>query len=294
MNDKMVHMQQLQKKKKPMFYFCFSSDKIRVASLCVTDSGPHRRPTNTVRNSPPISTEKSFLFSTPTLSSISPVERRRGGAEASERAGAMNGGGSRRGGASCADESGSDQDGGSGGGLRKPLLNTGSWYRMGSRSSLAASSMAAIRESHVSAFLCTLIVALGPIQFGFTSGFSSPTQDAIIRDLKLSISEVPCPFQLRSCVLLLLPLAYCVSFSVKFYLSDAVLGFRFAVQRRRHGRSDRQWADGGVHWPERGENLCFIWSLSVLPLEGHPVSRRRTIDTLIVDKVNTSLLYDFR
>uniref|UniRef100_A0A0E0D6F5 Major facilitator superfamily (MFS) profile domain-containing protein n=1 Tax=Oryza meridionalis TaxID=40149 RepID=A0A0E0D6F5_9ORYZ len=98
----------------------------------------------------------------------------------------MNGGGSRRGGASCADESGSDQDGG---GLRKPLLNTGSWYRMGSRSSLAASSMAAIRESHVSAFLCTLIVALGPIQFGFTSGFSSPTQDAIIRDLKLSISE---------------------------------------------------------------------------------------------------------
>ncbi|KAF0927171.1 hypothetical protein E2562_030978 [Oryza meyeriana var. granulata] len=98
----------------------------------------------------------------------------------------MNGGssGSRRGGA-CADESGSDQDGG----LRKPLLNTGSWYRMGSRSSLAASSMAAIRESHVSAFLCTLIVALGPIQFGFTSGFSSPTQDAIIRDLKLSISE---------------------------------------------------------------------------------------------------------
>uniref|UniRef100_A0A0E0A2Y1 Major facilitator superfamily (MFS) profile domain-containing protein n=1 Tax=Oryza glumipatula TaxID=40148 RepID=A0A0E0A2Y1_9ORYZ len=101
----------------------------------------------------------------------------------------MNGGGSRRGGASCADESGSDQDGGSGGGLRKPLLNTGSWYRMGSRSSLAASSMAAIRESHVSAFLCTLIVALGPIQFGFTSGFSSPTQDAIIRDLKLSISE---------------------------------------------------------------------------------------------------------
>ncbi|XP_006654804.1 sugar transporter ERD6-like 4 [Oryza brachyantha] len=101
----------------------------------------------------------------------------------------MNGGGSgsgsRRGGAG-GDESGGEQDGG----LRKPLLlNTGSWYRMGSRSSLAASSMAAIRESHVSAFLCTLIVALGPIQFGFTSGFSSPTQDAIIRDLKLSISE---------------------------------------------------------------------------------------------------------
>ncbi|KAM3300278.1 hypothetical protein ACQJBY_041348 [Aegilops geniculata] len=34
-----------------------------------------------------------------------------------------------------------------------------------------------------------MIVALGPIQFGFTGGFSSPTQAAIIRDLNLSISE---------------------------------------------------------------------------------------------------------
>jgi SP family facilitated glucose transporter-like MFS transporter 8 len=49
--------------------------------------------------------------------------------------------------------------------------------------------MAIMKESHVSAFLCTLIVALGPIQFGFTGGFSSPTQDAIIKDLGLSISE---------------------------------------------------------------------------------------------------------
>ncbi|XP_066364161.1 sugar transporter ERD6-like 4 isoform X1 [Miscanthus floridulus] len=96
------------------------------------------------------------------------------------------GGGSNRGGAG--EESGSDHDGG----LRKPLLHTGSWYRMSSRQSSVApgaSSMAVLRESHVSAFLCTLIVALGPIQFGFTSGFSSPTQDAMVRDLNLSISE---------------------------------------------------------------------------------------------------------
>ncbi|GJN15252.1 hypothetical protein PR202_gb02148 [Eleusine coracana subsp. coracana] len=90
-------------------------------------------------------------------------------------------------------DSGSDHDGGL---LQRPLLpNSGSWYRMGGmgsrQSSLngGASSMAALRESHVSAFLCTLIVALGPIQFGFTGGYSSPTQDAIIRDLNLSISE---------------------------------------------------------------------------------------------------------
>ncbi|GJM89779.1 hypothetical protein PR202_ga05999 [Eleusine coracana subsp. coracana] len=98
--------------------------------------------------------------------------------------------GSNKGTAGGGDESGSDIDGG----LRKPLLamNTGSWYRMSSRQSSVApgaSSMAVLRESHVSAFLCTLIVALGPIQFGFTSGFSSPTQDAMIADLNLSISE---------------------------------------------------------------------------------------------------------
>ena len=105
-----------------------------------------------------------------------------GGGSSSSKGGAGWGGGG--------DESGSDHEGGA---MRKPLLvNTGSWYRMGSRqSSLTAgtSSMAIMKESHVSAFLCTLIVALGPIQFGFTGGFSSPTQDAIIADLGLSISE---------------------------------------------------------------------------------------------------------
>lgn len=52
--------------------------------------------------------------------------------------------------------------------LRKPLLHTGSWYRMSSRQMLSASSQAIIRESSVSVVACVMIVALGPIQFGFT------------------------------------------------------------------------------------------------------------------------------
>jgi hypothetical protein len=136
---------------------------------------------------------------------------------------------SNRGTAGGGDESGRDLDGC---GLRKPLLamNTGSWYRMSSRqSSIApgASSMAVLRDSHVSAFLCTLIVALGPIQFGFTSGFSSPTQDAMIADLKLSISEVilqirsyACFFILDSAFLLIWNIVGPLQFSVFGSLSN--------------------------------------------------------------------------
>ncbi|KAJ4749417.1 Sugar transporter ERD6 [Rhynchospora pubera] len=89
--------------------------------------------------------------------------------------------------------------------LKRPFLHTGSWYRMGvggaggsgpmgSRQSslmdkMMMSSAAVIKETAISAFLCTMIVALGPIQFGFTGGYSSPTQSDIISDLGLSISE---------------------------------------------------------------------------------------------------------
>ncbi|KAJ0041289.1 hypothetical protein Pint_28296 [Pistacia integerrima] len=74
--------------------------------------------------------------------------------------------------------------------LRKPFLHTGSWYKMGSRqSSIMSSSAQILRDGSISVVFCVLIVALGPIQFGFTCGYSSPTQDGIINDLNLSISE---------------------------------------------------------------------------------------------------------
>ncbi|XP_059454828.1 sugar transporter ERD6-like 6 [Corylus avellana] len=73
--------------------------------------------------------------------------------------------------------------------LRKPFLHTGSWYRMGSRQSSMMGSSQVIRESSISVVACVMIVALGPIQFGFTSGYSSPTQTAITEDLGLTVSE---------------------------------------------------------------------------------------------------------
>ncbi|MQL97599.1 hypothetical protein Taro_030291, partial [Colocasia esculenta] len=96
------------------------------------------------------------------------------------------------------EESSGGEEGAGGNNLRKPFLHTGSWYRMGMGSrqgslmdKLALSSSAQVlRDSSVSVLVCTLIIALGPIQFGFTCGYSSPTQDDIISDLGLSLSEV--------------------------------------------------------------------------------------------------------
>lgn len=75
------------------------------------------------------------------------------------------------------------------GDLKKPFLHTGSWYRMGSRQSSMMGSSQVIRDSSISVLACVLIVALGPIQFGFTCGFTSPTQIAITKDLELTVSE---------------------------------------------------------------------------------------------------------
>ncbi|XP_016498657.1 sugar transporter ERD6-like 6 [Nicotiana tabacum] len=74
-------------------------------------------------------------------------------------------------------------------GLRKPLLHTGSWYRMSSRQSSMMGSSAQILRESISIYLCVLIVALGPVQLGFTCGYSNPTQSEITSDLGLTISE---------------------------------------------------------------------------------------------------------
>lgn len=55
--------------------------------------------------------------------------------------------------------------------LRKPLVNNNTG------------------NSSIFVVICVLVVALGPLQFGFTCGYSSPTQEDMIRDLNLSISR---------------------------------------------------------------------------------------------------------
>ncbi|XP_030523880.1 sugar transporter ERD6-like 6 isoform X2 [Rhodamnia argentea] len=76
--------------------------------------------------------------------------------------------------------------------LRKPFLHTGSWYKMqgmGSSQSSVTASAQILRDGSVSVLLCVLIVALGPIQFGFSCGYSSPTEEDIMSDLDLSLSQ---------------------------------------------------------------------------------------------------------
>ncbi|XP_057814278.1 sugar transporter ERD6-like 6 isoform X2 [Cryptomeria japonica] len=79
--------------------------------------------------------------------------------------------------------------------VKTPLIHqTNSWYsssfrgieRGGSSNQVPGTTA---EESSVNAILFTLIVALGPLQYGFTNGYSSPTESSIMKDLNLTISE---------------------------------------------------------------------------------------------------------
>ncbi|XP_057814289.2 sugar transporter ERD6-like 4 isoform X2 [Cryptomeria japonica] len=79
--------------------------------------------------------------------------------------------------------------------VKRPLINKlNSWYsnsriiiEKGGNSSQVPGVTS--KGSSTSAVLCTLIVALGPLQFGFANGYTSPTESGIMSDLNLTIAE---------------------------------------------------------------------------------------------------------
>ncbi|KAI3407457.1 uncharacterized protein J3R85_020976 [Psidium guajava] len=77
--------------------------------------------------------------------------------------------------------------------LRQPLLRAGVWYTMQGRASrhpgLPGSAKIHRDGGSVSVLLCMLTVALGSVQFGFACGYSSPTEEDIMSDLGLSLSQ---------------------------------------------------------------------------------------------------------
>ncbi|KAL8152063.1 hypothetical protein V2J09_021871 [Rumex salicifolius] len=73
--------------------------------------------------------------------------------------------------------------------LKKPLLHTGSWYKAPNYQLNTFGSSMALRDSSISVLFCVLIVALGPIQFGYTFGYTSPIESELISDLGITSVE---------------------------------------------------------------------------------------------------------
>ncbi|GLJ20346.1 hypothetical protein SUGI_0369480 [Cryptomeria japonica] len=79
--------------------------------------------------------------------------------------------------------------------VKRPLIHKlNSWYsnsriiiEKGGNSSQVPGVTS--KGSSTSAVPCTLIVALGPLQFGFANGYTSPTESGIMSDLNLTIAE---------------------------------------------------------------------------------------------------------
>uniref|UniRef100_A0A0C9QVY9 TSA: Wollemia nobilis Ref_Wollemi_Transcript_4894_1889 transcribed RNA sequence n=1 Tax=Wollemia nobilis TaxID=56998 RepID=A0A0C9QVY9_9CONI len=81
------------------------------------------------------------------------------------------------------------------GDVKQALLDKGSSRQSRSKSGCRGgkggkgSDVQTFQGSVLAAILCTTIVALGPVQFGFCVGYSSPTQKGIIDDLGLTLSQ---------------------------------------------------------------------------------------------------------
>uniref|UniRef100_A0A0C9S1J1 TSA: Wollemia nobilis Ref_Wollemi_Transcript_25293_2087 transcribed RNA sequence n=1 Tax=Wollemia nobilis TaxID=56998 RepID=A0A0C9S1J1_9CONI len=77
------------------------------------------------------------------------------------------------------------------GNVKQPLLKHGKMYNSYNsfKERKNNSDIERFQGSAATAVFCTAIVALGPIQFGFCNGYSSPTQSEIISSLGLTLSQ---------------------------------------------------------------------------------------------------------
>lgn len=76
--------------------------------------------------------------------------------------------------------------------IQEPLLSDHHQQqrrRGGSRSRRARSSRRAFSRSVTVALICTAVVCLGPIQYGFCNGYTSPIQGSVTEDLQLTVSQ---------------------------------------------------------------------------------------------------------
>lgn len=71
---------------------------------------------------------------------------------------------------------------------QQPFLKEHQRRKQGARKRLR-SSHKAFSQSVTIALICTTVVALGPIQYGFCNGYTSPIQASITEDLNLSVSQ---------------------------------------------------------------------------------------------------------
>lgn len=75
------------------------------------------------------------------------------------------------------------------GNLRQPLLPHGTKHSKIRKHRNKGKKDSDAQGSAATAVFCTAIVALGPLQFGFCNGYSSPTQTEIISSLGLTVSQ---------------------------------------------------------------------------------------------------------